>query len=120
MVFFHDSHDPTVLVLEQPFVCRSFQTAAESGLAQGPPLALSLSTLTQTQRVGDTIRGFESLGIVLLELCFGKPIESHPSGRQAATALPQGDMRGGHLLAAIEWLGNVAEEAGTEYAEAVA
>ena len=117
VVFFQDPHDPTVIVTEQPFVRRNFHTAAESVPAQDPVPALLPS---QTPRVEDTRHGFESLGTILLELCFGTPIEWHPFYQQAGTELPQGVMRGVHLLAAIEWLGNVAEEAGTEYAEAVA
>ncbi len=57
----------------------------------------------------DVCDGFESLGIVLLELCFGRPIETHPCRAQL----------GSDLLAALEWLKDVAEEAGPEYAEAV-
>ena len=120
IVFFQDPQDPAVLIPELPFVCRNFQSTAESVSAQDPPPA---HPTTQSQKVEDTIRGFESLGIVLLELCFGTPIEWHPLCQQAGTGLPSlspGVLRGALLLVALEWLRDVTGEAGTEYAEAVA
>ena len=120
IIFFQDPQDPVVLIPELPFVYRNFQTTAESVPAQNPPPAYPT---TQSQNVEDTIRGFESLGIVLLELCFGTPIEWHPLCQQSGSLLPSlspGVLRGALLLVALEWLRDVTGEAGTEYAEAVA
>jgi hypothetical protein len=62
---------------------------------------------------------FVSLGIALLELCFGTPIESHPSWHKyglGTMAIPDPFLL--HALA-LEWRLRVGEEAGPEYAEAV-
>jgi hypothetical protein len=110
IVFLPDSpampHTPSLL--DRPFVGRSFVNQ------HGPKQhdtddGESKATISGSDEITD---GFESLGIVLLELCFGKPIEMHPSWPQ----LPSGS----GLLAALEWLKDVAEEAGPEYASAVA
>jgi hypothetical protein len=66
------------------------------------------------------VAGIACLGILLLELCFGCPIENHSS----RPALPNGV--GGDqlrpaldLIAALEWLNEVNDEAGPDYTEAV-
>jgi hypothetical protein len=119
VVFFQDPEDPTVVVYERPFVCRDFLPADTFAPVQGPPTPLPA-------RLGDdTIRGFESLGIVLVELCFGTPIELHPLCRQDVEAQSSDSLRASpawsplHLVAAIDWLRDVTGEAGLGYAEAV-
>jgi hypothetical protein len=59
-----------------------------------------------------------TLGIRLLELCFGTTLESNEFRKQ----LPVGDSVTGRILdyaAAIQWSKMVSEEAGPEYAEAI-
>lgn len=103
VVFFPDPEGPP----EQPFVSCDFPV--DDPTPQTP-------TPSSPVKVADQIiDGLESLGIVLLELCFGKPIEQHSSW-----SLMPPSAAGSGLLAALDWLKEVAEEAGPEYADAVA
>lgn len=65
------------------------------------------------------VNGLDSLGVILIELCFGQTIENHPSRKR----LPQGDnesLKGTYdFVAALEWLKEVNDEAGEDYADAV-
>ena len=104
VVFFPDPAEPRPhIFLERPFVSRDFLQGSYEPVDVASPKVMVSDEL---------IHGFESLGIVLLELCFGKPIEMHPSW----PSLPAGS----GFMAALEWLKDVAEEAGPEYADAVA
>ncbi|KAF2643630.1 hypothetical protein P280DRAFT_466398 [Massarina eburnea CBS 473.64] len=61
---------------------------------------------------------FYSLGILLLELCFGKPLEDHPIRRKH----PAGDgdsKQAFDLMAALQWSRSVCDEGGEDYAAAV-
>ncbi|KAF1950557.1 hypothetical protein CC80DRAFT_426743 [Byssothecium circinans] len=61
---------------------------------------------------------FFSLGILLLELCFGKRLEDHPVRRN----YPAGDAESKQafdLMAAIQWSRSVSDEGGDDYATAV-
>ncbi|KAK3991453.1 hypothetical protein QBC44DRAFT_392949 [Cladorrhinum sp. PSN332] len=104
LIFFKDHKNTNQVTLAQPFIGRDFQEIQ-----------------TTSAHTGDErILGFESLGIVLLELCFGKPIEAHPLRSAFSTNIQPAGMTGFNLLVALEWLKDVAEEAGGDYAEAVA
>lgn len=61
---------------------------------------------------------FFSLGILLLELCFGKRLEDHPQ-RQRLPAASGGEKQAYDLQAAISWSQKVAGEGGDDYACAV-
>lgn len=133
VVFFRDPHDPAALLLERPFVCSDFQdplgVVGEPQPAEATPPPRSAKQVQE-----DTISGLESLGIVLLELCFGRPIELHPFCKYVVGAQPgtsssseselgvasPSASAGARFLAALEWLRDVTEEAGMDYAEAVA
>ncbi|PGG95724.1 hypothetical protein GX51_08147 [Blastomyces parvus] len=61
---------------------------------------------------------FYSLGILLLELCFGRRLEDHPLRRKH----PVGDEQSRQtfdLMAALKWSSSVQGEAGDDYASAV-
>jgi hypothetical protein len=62
---------------------------------------------------------FQSLGIILLELCFGHRLEDHPIRRKYAPGNDAQSEAAFDLIAAIAWLQNVEEEAGADYASAV-
>ncbi|KAH7082519.1 hypothetical protein BKA63DRAFT_549107, partial [Paraphoma chrysanthemicola] len=62
---------------------------------------------------------FQSLGIILLELCFGHRLEDHPIRRKYAPGNDAQSEAAFDLVAAIAWLQNVEEEAGADYAWAV-
>lgn len=96
IIFFQDAADPSSTALEHPYICRKIDKNSSA------PAAGSISTL----------------GIRLLELCFGSPLESNSFRRQ----LPVGDATSGPMLdyaAAIQWSNMVSEEAGPEFAEAI-
>ena len=66
----------------------------------------------------EPVDALASLGIWLLELCFGAFLESTPFRRQ----LPPGDAISAPVLdyaAAIRWIKRVGEEARPEFAEAI-
>lgn len=61
---------------------------------------------------------FRLLGILLLELCFGKRLEDHPA-RARYTAATTEEKQMFDLVVAMTWAKSVEEEAGYEYAGAV-
>lgn len=66
-----------------------------------------------------TEAGFVSLGILLLELCFGRLINDHPmwkSESQVLSAMPRHMAR---KMVSVEWLKHVQWQAGMDYAQAV-
>ena len=73
MVFFRNPTEPSTLeLLERPFVSRDFSQQFSDDDEDAD--AASLKAVLPDEIIG----GFESLGIVLLELCFGNPIEMYP------------------------------------------
>jgi hypothetical protein len=61
---------------------------------------------------------FKSLGALLLELCFGKPLDEHELWRQAGFAMAKTNPMMRHFVA-CEWSKAVEGEAGEQYANAV-
>lgn len=96
ILFLHDKTDGDSTLLDRPYICRDFSPRNPAGSDH------ALSTL----------------GIRLLELCFGTAIECHKIRRQ----LPAGDDISTPMLdyaAALQWSRTVSEEAGPEFAEAI-
>lgn len=78
------------------------------------PIPAAASTTTTTKKD----RSFSTLGIVLLELCFNTSLETHELWQNPAyTALKTDPMI--RQTVACEWLAEVPEEAGDDYATAV-
>ncbi|KAI8635552.1 hypothetical protein F5Y19DRAFT_408285 [Xylariaceae sp. FL1651] len=101
-VYFSRAEDQNSVLLDAPFIVRSFTSTSPNSTAE----------------VGDDVAGIASLGIVLLELCFGKSIDQHPSRLK----FPNGDDQARaafDLITALEWLKDVNDEAGVDYSEAV-
>jgi hypothetical protein len=99
--FLRDANNPAILLLDRPYVTRDF----------------SITSTEATHCQLDGVSGIALLGIVLLELCFGTLIEEHPARKRC----PLGDDRTRSffdLLAAVEWLRDVVEEAGPDYSRA--
>lgn len=97
ITFFRDANNPSNLVLDCPYVTRSF----------------SSSSGTQSQQE-DGVSSIPSLGVLLLELCFGVLIDKHPSRQRC----PPGDEKTAplfDLVAAVDWLREVGDEAGPDY-----
>lgn len=61
---------------------------------------------------------FKSLGVLLLELCFGKPLDQHEIWQQPGFAMAKANPMMRHFVA-CEWLKHVEGEAGEQYAIAV-
>jgi hypothetical protein len=61
---------------------------------------------------------FKSLGTLLLELCFGKPLDEHELWKQAGFAMAKANPMMRHFVA-YEWSKEVEGEAGEQYANAV-
>jgi len=96
IVFLEDPTEPGSARLDQPYICQD---------------VLSTAAMSAT----DTL---SCLGIRLLELCFGIPIEATKLRKQ----FPACDPALAPMLdytAALQWSRSVAEEAGPEFAEAV-
>ncbi len=86
-------------IYDEPYVSTRFDSAGNTPSAQ--------SNLS-----------FLSLGIVLLELCFGQRFETHPLWQNPAYALLKSDASMRQSIA-CQWLKDVDGEAGEDYAFAV-
>jgi hypothetical protein len=79
------------------------------------------TTSTIARAAAHDVAGIACLGILLLELCFGRAIETHPS----RIVFPNGEKMDEQtraaldLIAALEWLKEVNDEAGADYTDAV-
>lgn len=96
VVFFQDSTHSYSTIMEHPYI--------RCDISSGAP--------------APTIEAVSSLGIRLLELCFGSPLESTPYRK----LLGPGDAVSAPLLdcaAAIQWSKLVSDEAGPEFADAI-
>ncbi|KAF2262757.1 hypothetical protein CC78DRAFT_519767 [Lojkania enalia] len=96
IIFLQESSDPESILLDQPYIRREISKVS-------------------VQLASNTI---SSLGIRLLELCFGTPLENSKFRKQ----LPPGDEISAPILdyvAAIQWSRRVSEEAGPEFADAI-
>jgi hypothetical protein len=96
ILFLQDSRDNSIPLLDNPYICRHISKGMNS---------LSTGTIS-------------CLGIRLLELCFGRPLESSTFRKQ----LPPGDAASAPFLdyaAALQWSKMASEEAGPEFADAI-
>jgi hypothetical protein len=99
-----DDTDTDSVHLDQPYVRRLFGPSATAGKRQ---------TGLDAEELGN-------LGIMLLELCFRKPIEKHGSRQKLPDDGGNDSVRTAFdLIAALEWLKEVNVEAGADYADAV-
>jgi len=73
-----------------------------------------------TQPNRPDMNAIRTLGVVLIELCFGRPIEGHPLRMNHAEGGDDRVVAALDLAAAVTWLSDVQGEAGSDYADAVA
>ncbi|KAK3303683.1 uncharacterized protein B0T15DRAFT_540968 [Chaetomium strumarium] len=118
-VFFSLNAEGGTPRLDQPFIVSRFD-GVDPKIKQTPHSGGTTGTIS-SRATGHDVAGIACLGVLLLELCFGRPIESHPS----RIAFPDGERMDQHtraaldLIAALEWLKEVNDEAGADYTDAV-
>lgn len=107
IVFYQDSKQPGRYALDQPHLNHRLLPREESS----PP--------TERDRRMQLSSSLETLGIVLLELCFGELLEDQPYRTQHSNSGSDTIERIFNVAAAKEWHGEVEEDAGYEYSVAV-
>ncbi|KAJ5047291.1 uncharacterized protein L3040_003123 [Drepanopeziza brunnea f. sp. 'multigermtubi'] len=110
--FIYEATDPSKISTDQPYVSRSLSKAlGQTTATTAAPNPASNYTLQNSIR---------KLGIILLELCFGKVVEDHTLSSDLGMAAAE-DKRLQFLkyCVATDWLKRVVEESGPEYANAV-
>jgi hypothetical protein len=121
IVFLRGGPSPSRIRLDRPYISRHFEGAdnAEDGDSDDD-IVVPMSQFDRNDRT------LASLGIILLELCFGTALEEHETRRRYyyhptsseevswAVADPFLDM-----AAALEWFPRAVEEAGPEFADAI-
>lgn len=108
IIFNVDPQDPRSIHIDQPYMLHAVST-------QGSP---------STSSYASSDRSLPTLGILLIELCFGTPLEDHEMWQQChstkATRTPSPDLEATlNFAVALEWAGSVYGEAGETYADAV-
>ncbi|KAI0009576.1 hypothetical protein F4779DRAFT_627716 [Xylariaceae sp. FL0662B] len=114
IVFFNDEKNPRMFRLDQPYLKREFLMASGSNSGQQENDAAIINN--------DDPKRFHSLGlfgIVLLELCFGQPLEEHHCRKQWPTGDDELQKCKLDIIAARQWSNEVYEEAGHDFDEAI-
>jgi len=101
-VLFFRSGDHSDVPFSEPFIRQGF--SSEQTPPPGPD---------------DDDYNFSSLGILLLELCFGERLEDHRLRRKHAATDDADAKRAFDLMAAVQWSRGVCDEGGEDYAAAV-
>lgn len=99
--FFPFADDESTILYDEPFIRQGFPSAH-----------------TGTLDTGTKDHDFASLGILLLELCFGRRLEDHPLRQKYPDTAGQ-SKQAFDLMAALKWCQGVGDEGGDEYASAV-
>lgn len=100
ILFLRDADNTNVILLDRPYISRKFNNTSSTQLNQA-----------------NGLEGIPFLGILLLELCFGVLVEETSSRQQ----YPSGDAKMDQFfdqLVGMEWLRDVVDEAGPDFAEA--
>ncbi|KAF3076131.1 hypothetical protein CFAM422_001132 [Trichoderma lentiforme] len=103
IMFFSDPTNTRIFLLDQPHIARG--------------LAASSSTDRLTTSLAQAL---DQLGILLLELCFGKLLTDQPLRKAWHTGETEEERARFDAMAARDWQCEVIEEAGPDYSEAVA
>ncbi|KAI1759153.1 hypothetical protein GGR53DRAFT_471632 [Hypoxylon sp. FL1150] len=102
IMFMSDPNEPGVYALDRPHLYRN--------LAEKDCQKQSDENITNALR---------RLGIVLLELCFGRLLEDHPCRKKWASVNDENLRFALDVAAALDWLQEVEGEVGPDYASAV-
>jgi hypothetical protein len=109
ILFMPDPNNSNVFLLDQPHINRNLLTI--------PSGAITSATNTPESKFSDSL---DHLGILLLELCFGRTLESHSCRKRWPAGNTPQEKAGFDVMAARDWQRLVNEEAGPDYADAVA
>lgn len=107
VVFFEDAVCPGVFKLNEPHLEKCLQKRSDAA----PP--------TETSRRMQLSSSLETLGIVLMELCFGELLADQPCRLKYSITVDSTVERALDIQAAKEWHGEIEEEAGHDYSVAV-
>ncbi len=106
--FLSDPANPNLFLLDQPHITRDFGVARRETVPANAAGAGSLS------------ESLDHLGIVLLELCFGGILEDQSCRKRWPAGGNEKERAVFDIMAARDWQCQVNEEAGPDYADAVA
>ncbi|CAO2648283.1 Nn.00g075500.m01.CDS01 [Neocucurbitaria sp. VM-36] len=101
ILFFPCEHDDCTVPYHEPFIRQGF-----------------LFDYSETDNDNTKDYNFYSLGILLLELCFGQRLEDHALRRRYPAGTGESS-EAFDLVAALKWLQGVSDEGGADYASAV-
>jgi hypothetical protein len=104
IIFFPSNDDSPTIPFDEPFIRQGFPH--------------SHSHLTSTDFVVNDCN-FYSLGIILLELCFGRRLEDHHVHKKHPSTIDAVTKRAFDVMAALKWSSSVSGEGGDDYATAV-
>lgn len=104
ILFFSSSDDKSVILYDEPFIRRDFSHDRDH------------QPFTDSFVIN---RNFHSLGILLLELCFGSRLEDHQLRRSYPSTTDAAAKYAFDVLTALEWSSSVRGEGGDDYAIAV-
>lgn len=109
IIFFASTNeDAPFFRLDQPHISHNFRPSSMQ------------NTFSSSEKTFSFADALDHLGILLLELCFGRIMEDQPWRKNLPVGANDREKKGFDILAAREWQCHVNEEAGGDYAEAVA
>ncbi|KAH7113938.1 hypothetical protein B0J13DRAFT_631019 [Dactylonectria estremocensis] len=118
--FVRNETSPSRIRVDQPYISRHFEDKDEDNAQDGYN-----DIPMPTVRVDHNDRTLASLGIMLLELCFGTALEEHETRRRYCRHMPPGEAGEAttdpylDMAAALEWHPHAAEEAGPEFSDTI-
>jgi hypothetical protein len=104
IIFFPSNDDNSIIPYDEPFIRQGFPH--------------SHSHLSSTDSFANDCN-FYSLGILLLELCFGCRLEDHRLHKKHPSTTDIATKHALDVMAALKWSGSVSDEGGDDYATAV-
>lgn len=113
IVFLADPSNPNIYLLNRPQISRMLKELASNDDSS------TVQSRVAPQRSADFSAPLARLGITLLELCFRSPLERQHCRMGWPPGSNDREMEGFDILAARDWLSEVAEETGSDYAAAV-
>lgn len=105
--FLRDNEDTALIKLDQPHISQDFTCSLKKDTS---------GSVEKHPRFANVL---DHLGIMLLELCFGRIIDEQPWRKELPAGENDKEKAGFDVLAAREWQCHVNEEAGEDYADAV-